>query len=446
MDVDNLLAGQRFDRELSKALDDCDVLIAIIGPRWMDLLKARTQSSERDYVREEIAAALQRGIVVIPARVGLEGRMPPLPRSEDLPEDISNLVLHQKHDVAHERFGRDVADLIVAIEAAHERLDRDVAGSGAAIELLGPVRKAQGDDYAETEADYRQEFLDEAQPRRGRSWVRITAALAGAISVGGALAYTYKSFIAPNSVRIPLLRADPNVKAKCEYGGAKESASTDEKMRSRLGDDRTSGDTGEPRRVRTVPIDPGSGTPAAQAPQPSVPGIMLEVRPSGAPPAPFKVAPPPQRVTIGQPPPPFLVPPPLAASATGAGYVAVLSSQKSRTDALKAFADIQQKYGEALSGRTPDVQEANLGEKRHLVSRRRGSAGLARCCQRRLQPAQDRGLPQLLGHRLLSAARRPSRSIGTLQAGSTGGPVRDRPKQARPLRHAVGIHCKPCRS
>jgi hypothetical protein len=57
--------------------------------------------------------------------------------------------------------------------------------------------------------------------------------------------------------------------------------------------------------------------------------------------------------------------PPPAASAppqtTGtSGYVAVLSSQKSRMDALKAFADMQQKYGDVLLSRTPDVQEADL--------------------------------------------------------------------------------------
>ena len=41
----------------------------------------------------------------------------------------------------------------------------------------------------------------------------------------------------------------------------------------------------------------------------------------------------------------------------------MLSSQKSRMDALKAFADLQQKYGDVLASKTPDVQEANLGEK-----------------------------------------------------------------------------------
>ncbi len=115
MDVDNLLAGQRFDIELAKALDACDVLIAIIGPRWMEQLKARMQVGERDYVREEIAAALARNIVVIPVRVGRDGQMTPFPRAEDLPEEIRELVLYQKHDVAHERFGRDIADLVAAV-------------------------------------------------------------------------------------------------------------------------------------------------------------------------------------------------------------------------------------------------------------------------------------------------------------------------------------------
>jgi hypothetical protein len=46
-----------------------------------------------------------------------------------------------------------------------------------------------------------------------------------------------------------------------------------------------------------------------------------------------------------------------------AGYVAVLASKGSRMDALKAYADLQQKYPDVLGSKTPDVQEANLGEK-----------------------------------------------------------------------------------
>ena len=52
-----------------------------------------------------------------------------------------------------------------------------------------------------------------------------------------------------------------------------------------------------------------------------------------------------------------------AAPAVTSGYVAVLASRQSHMDALKTFADIQQKYSSVLQGRTPDVREANLGEK-----------------------------------------------------------------------------------
>jgi cell division septation protein DedD len=38
-------------------------------------------------------------------------------------------------------------------------------------------------------------------------------------------------------------------------------------------------------------------------------------------------------------------------------------SASSRMDALKRFADMQQKYGGVLGGKTPDVAEANLGTK-----------------------------------------------------------------------------------
>jgi cell division septation protein DedD len=64
---------------------------------------------------------------------------------------------------------------------------------------------------------------------------------------------------------------------------------------------------------------------------------------------------------------PSATPSATAPKSTGAGYVAVLASvpasANSRISALQQFADMQQKYGAALQNKTPDVQEANLGEK-----------------------------------------------------------------------------------
>ena len=116
MDVDSLSAGQRFEAELANALTACDVFIAIIGPRWMDLLRSKSQMSGlRDFVRDEIALALRRKIMVVPVRVGRENNLPPLPRAKDLPSDIRDLVNYQKHDVVHENFARDIAELAEAI-------------------------------------------------------------------------------------------------------------------------------------------------------------------------------------------------------------------------------------------------------------------------------------------------------------------------------------------
>jgi hypothetical protein len=144
MDVDNLLAGQRFDRELDNALAQCDVLVAVIGLRWMKLVSGHVRSGERDFVHDEIAAALKREIVVIPALIGRKGNMPPLPRRDDLPADIRDLVLHQKQDIAHESFGRDADDLTAAIKSVlrGERRAmpwRTIAVSGAMALILAVV-------------------------------------------------------------------------------------------------------------------------------------------------------------------------------------------------------------------------------------------------------------------------------------------------------------------
>jgi hypothetical protein len=144
MDVDNLLAGQRFDKELERALSQCDVLIAVIGPRWKELLSARLQGSARDYVRDEIAAALKRGVTVITVRVGHEAKMPPLPLEDELPESIRDLLMHQKHDVTHERFRRDVADLAEAISIVRKgdrkrSLWAGMAGVALASLIIGSV-------------------------------------------------------------------------------------------------------------------------------------------------------------------------------------------------------------------------------------------------------------------------------------------------------------------
>jgi len=60
-------------------------------------------------------------------------------------------------------------------------------------------------------------------------------------------------------------------------------------------------------------------------------------------------------------------PAPSSGSSGANGYVAVLASVPasggSRLTALRKFADMQQQYGDVLRNKTPDVREANLGER-----------------------------------------------------------------------------------
>ena len=90
MDVDNLDAGIDFVEAIGESVGSCDVLIAVIGDRWLissDEEGRRRLDNSEDFVRVEIATALKRGIRVIPVLV--EGAS--MPRPSDLPDDLKSL-------------------------------------------------------------------------------------------------------------------------------------------------------------------------------------------------------------------------------------------------------------------------------------------------------------------------------------------------------------------
>ena len=65
MDVNDLHVGDNFVRELPERVGRCDVLLAVIGPRWAETMDQRLKDHQRDgstdYVRVEIETALGRG-------------------------------------------------------------------------------------------------------------------------------------------------------------------------------------------------------------------------------------------------------------------------------------------------------------------------------------------------------------------------------------------------
>lgn len=88
-DVD-LDPGIDFVEAIETSVGSCEALIAVIGKRWLvssdEEGKIRLQNPE-DFVRVEIATALERNIRVIPVLV--DGAS--MPRSNDLPDDLKLL-------------------------------------------------------------------------------------------------------------------------------------------------------------------------------------------------------------------------------------------------------------------------------------------------------------------------------------------------------------------
>jgi hypothetical protein len=76
-DIDNIPPGVDFRKHIDEALQETDVLMVVIGRRWVGSAKQGSARihDEADPVRIEVETALQRGIAVIPVLVG-DTKMP----------------------------------------------------------------------------------------------------------------------------------------------------------------------------------------------------------------------------------------------------------------------------------------------------------------------------------------------------------------------------------
>lgn len=111
MDVDNIPLGVNFMEYVDARVRQCDVLLALIGPSWLDARGdggARRLDDPGDFVRVEIGQALKRGIPVVP--VLLDGAA--VPAAADLPEDIRELAARNGVEVRRLSFDADAARLV----------------------------------------------------------------------------------------------------------------------------------------------------------------------------------------------------------------------------------------------------------------------------------------------------------------------------------------------
>lgn len=111
MDIEAIEAGVDFVEAINTAVSSCQVLLAIIGPQWLTLTDPRGRRRldiPEDFIRLEIAAALNRNVRVVPVLVGGAE----MPKPEELPEDIRPLTRRQAQELTDSRWDYDVEQLI----------------------------------------------------------------------------------------------------------------------------------------------------------------------------------------------------------------------------------------------------------------------------------------------------------------------------------------------
>ncbi len=114
IDVDTIQPGDDFVDVITGMLSQCDVVLAVIGPRWLAAADDRQQrrlDDETDFVRVEIQTALERRIRVIPVLV----EQAKLPKSDELPAPLQGLVRRQVLELSDTRWAYDVGRLLESL-------------------------------------------------------------------------------------------------------------------------------------------------------------------------------------------------------------------------------------------------------------------------------------------------------------------------------------------
>jgi PAN domain/TIR domain len=151
MDVDAMQPGMDFAKQLDTQVSQCRVVLAVIGPRWLEAKDkggTRRLDNDKDYVRIELASALKRDIAVIPILV--DGAV--MPTEDSLSDDLKPLARRHALELRHTRFVSDADAIVRALEAVvpRRRMLWPLVGAGvaavvviAALAVLWPKLKTK---------------------------------------------------------------------------------------------------------------------------------------------------------------------------------------------------------------------------------------------------------------------------------------------------------------
>jgi hypothetical protein len=204
-DVTAIAPGEDFTVAIDAALDESDAVLVVIGRGW---LRAATEDGRPrlfepgDYVRLELARALERGASVVPVLVNRAR----LPAASELPADLAPLALRQAVVLHDETWHQDVAGLLRSLRGESDvpapgrrRRLLVAAAAGIAVLAIAAWVLAAGADDPPAEGDDTSVRTDGCPAPEGDEWrqldlsadptVRVTEDPAGDVQLGVREAY-----------------------------------------------------------------------------------------------------------------------------------------------------------------------------------------------------------------------------------------------------------------
>ena len=115
-DLEAIQAGLDFRKQIDDMVAKCDVMLVVIGDKWLkaDESDRSRLEDDNDLVGLEVSSALKRNIPVIPVLVGNAA----IPNKDKIPDSIKSLVYRQAVEVrATANFNAQVENLVKNIEA-----------------------------------------------------------------------------------------------------------------------------------------------------------------------------------------------------------------------------------------------------------------------------------------------------------------------------------------
>ncbi|MFZ0161316.1 MAG: toll/interleukin-1 receptor domain-containing protein [Kineosporiaceae bacterium] len=179
-DVDSIEMGDDFVKVITTAVGSCDVLLALIGDRWLTITDeqgARRLDQPDDFVRREIEAALTRDVRVVPILV--EGAR--MPRTEELPQSLVPLVRRQALELSPSRFSFDTGRLLTVLDRTLAEVQAARGNGTAGTTVHGQIQA----DASPTPVDRAEQRVGGRRPLQRQATVTagVAAALATALIV-----------------------------------------------------------------------------------------------------------------------------------------------------------------------------------------------------------------------------------------------------------------------